>query len=56
MQYKFIAGFGFGISGYTDEDATGSFAISSDKNFVATIRTLSSKESGQGRSNICNCF
>ncbi len=47
VQYKFIAGFGFGISGYTDEDATGSFAISSNKNFVATIRTLSSKESGQ---------
>ncbi len=47
VQYKFIAGFGFAISGYTDKDVTGSFAISADKKYVATIRTLSSKESGQ---------
>jgi hypothetical protein len=47
IKYKYIGGYESEFSGYTDEDATGSFAISADKNYVATIRTLSSKESGQ---------
>ena len=47
VQYKFIGGYESEFSGYTDEDASGGFAISSDRNYVATIRTLSSKESGQ---------
>lgn len=46
-QYKYIEDVGLNILGNTDDDATGSFAISLDKNYVAKIRILSNKESGQ---------
>lgn len=44
VQYKFIY---FGVSGYTDADATGGFVMSADSSHVATIQTLSSKEKSQ---------